>query len=135
MRSEAIPNHFRRNALRTDKGKAWLDGVCSTECDYQEICGLEPFTVRAFGCNGVESASRPTPLLGLATKFIAFSGGAAPDRATAGMNLVGAGREAGTIIWDVSEGDTEELRAPRQAPIREGSMERTEGVEKGRSPR
>jgi len=136
VRSEAIPNHFKRSALRTDKGKARLDGVYSTECDYEEICGPSAFQKKwSCGLNTPYSSwSQDAAILGLATKFIAFSGGLT-DQATAGMNLVGAGREAGTIIWDVSKGDTEELRTPRQSPVREGSMERTEGVEKEGSPR
>jgi len=41
---------------------------------------------------------------GLRIKFIAFSGGAAPEHATAGMNLVSTRREAGTIQSDVMYG-------------------------------
>jgi len=118
VRSAAIPNHFRRSALRTDKGKARLDGVCSDECDYEEICGRPFFNAPAFNCNGRPTTSRHTPLLGLATKFIGFSG-TSMDQATAGMNLVGTGTEAGSIIIDVSD-EGEELKEP--TTDREGGL-------------
>ena len=121
-RSEVIPNHFKRSALRTDKGKARLDGVYSTECDYEELCGQTAYQKRRNCDVGTvySSWSENAAILGLATKFIAFSGGISPEQATAGMNLVGTGREAGTIRADVMYG-AEELRTPRQSPIRQGS--------------
>jgi hypothetical protein len=99
-RSEAIPNHFLLNALGTDKGTARLTGVASFECDYGEICGIEPRRVPIAGFNGLD-LSRDASLLGLATKFIAFSGGVVKYD-TAGMNLVGVGRAPATIIHDVT---------------------------------
>jgi hypothetical protein len=109
-RSEVIPNHFRRSALRTDKGKARLDGVYSTECDYEELCGETAYQKRR-NCDlntPYRSWSENAAILGLATKFIAFSGGIS-EHATAGLNLVGAGSEAATIRADVEAGG-EELR-------------------------
>jgi hypothetical protein len=99
-RSEAIPNHFLLNALGTDKGTARLTGVASFECDYREICGIEPRRVPIAGFNSLD-LSRDASLLGLATKFIAFSGGVVKYD-TAGMNLVGVGRAPATIIHDVT---------------------------------
>ena len=110
-RSEVIPNHFRRSALRTDKGKARLDGVGSNECDYEELCGPTAFQ-KMWSC-GADFAGGPgaglshdAAILGLSTKFIAFSGGIT-EHATAGMNLVGAGREAATIEADIQTGGEE----------------------------
>ena len=113
-RSEIIPNHFGRSALRTDKGKARLDGVGSFECDYEELCGRNAFQ-KMWNC-GMDfkggpgaSMSHDAAILGLATKFIAFTGGgASPRQATAGMNLVGAGEERASILVDIDD-ETPEL--------------------------
>ena len=127
VRSEAIPNHFKRSALRTDKGKARLDGVYSVECDYAELCGETAFQ-KMWSCGRDEMAppyssfSEDAAILGLATKFIAFSGGIT-EHATAGMNLVGSGREAGTIRADIMFG-AEELRGMDRTTVRPGSTDR-----------
>jgi len=121
VRSEAIPNHFKRSALRTDKGKARLDGVYSVECDYKELCGERAFD-KMWSCGRDEmsepysSFSQDAAILGLATKFITFTGGVGTEHATAGMNLVGAGREASTIQADVMYG-AEELQGGPARPI------------------
>jgi len=121
-RSAAIPNHFNRSALRTDKGKARLDGVASRECDYEELCGATAFQ-KMWSCGmdtivGPGGLSKDAAILGLATKFIAFSGGATAEHATAGMNLVGSGRESGMIIVDTDENNGEELRTePVHSPL------------------
>lgn len=108
VRSAAIPNHFRRTALRTDKGKARLDGVESIECDYFALCG-ETASLKRFFCEEPGSGgtagvipilvgeSEDASILGLATKFLDFS--PSGDKATAGMNLVGAGEEESAIRY------------------------------------
>lgn len=109
VRSEAIPNHFMRSALRTDKGKARLDGVHSNECDFEELCGPTAFQ-KMWNCRRDSMIfgdfSEDAAILGLATKFIAFSGPSS-ERATAGMNLVGTGEERATILVDTDDGTPE----------------------------
>ena len=116
VRSGAIPNHFKRSALRTDKGKARLDGLASTECNYIELCGEQATLKRIFnvcrriGGDGVAGGPNFNPfaqsedaaILGLATKFLDFS--PSQDQAAAGMNLVGMGEEAAYIFYDPAEG-------------------------------
>ena len=105
-RNASIPNHFVRSALRTDKGKAKLNGVESNECDYETLCGRAPGNCgpTAGAQNGFSQA---TPLLGLATKFLSFSIGTTPNQEAAGMNLVGMGEEAAVILYDPVEGPSE----------------------------
>jgi hypothetical protein len=110
--NQSIPNHFLRSALGTDKGKARLDGVASTECDYESLCGPTAKMKRWYNCtdtvdpgvaalgNGFFDASEDAAILGLATKFLAFSPSGKLE--TAGMNLVGVGRKPATIIHDVT---------------------------------
>ncbi|MCH7873156.1 MAG: hypothetical protein IID33_15785 [Planctomycetes bacterium] len=126
VRSAAVPNHFKRSALRTDKGKARLNGVESTECDYFELCGETAFAHRSsFGCNGNVAGrlfeSEDAAILGLATKFLGFSSSTAAHitaRATAGMNLVGMGQEAAYILYDPSEGSPSLLAPDGRTPSR-----------------
>lgn len=88
--SVAIPNHFLRSNLRTDKGKARLDGVASIECDDVN----EPM---------FDNVSQDVSLLGLATKVLSFNG-ASLD--TTGLNLVGLGEQPAVIQYDFSvQGD------------------------------
>jgi hypothetical protein len=116
VRSAAIPNHFRRTALRTDKGKARLDGVESIECDYRALCGPVAVSKRFSGeCQGgvagggpngtILNQSEDAAILGLATKFLSFS--PSGDQATAGMNLVGSGEESATIQYEPEDGSEE----------------------------
>lgn len=111
VRSSAIPNHFKRTALRTDKGKARLEGLASTECNYYELCGpsatLKRFANRCGEPGAVAGIpgfheSEDAAILGLATKFLAFSPSGA--QATAGMNLVGMGEERAYIYYDPTTG-------------------------------
>jgi len=114
VRSVAVPNHFKRTALRTDKGKARLDGVESTECDYVALCGPTAAQKRSI-CGRLTKSngtylnpldqSEATALLGLATKFLAFN--PSGKKATTGMNLVGMGRESATIQTDIMVGPDE----------------------------
>ncbi len=140
VRSAAIPNHFKRSALRTDKGKARLDGVASTECDYEELCGPTAFTGRlgneclrdgVAGGFGRFSGSEDAAILGLATKFLGFSPSGA--NAAAAMNLVGMGKEAAEIDYNPTEGSGT-LRAPegRTAPRRIG--DKASGLSSDRTP-
>jgi hypothetical protein len=105
-RSTFFPNHFMLDALDTDKGKARLTAEESDECEFEEICGLVD---RRIFPDLPGRVPRRHALLGLATKFIAFSGNLEAD-ATAGMNLVGAGARPARITVDTEEGGTEELR-------------------------
>jgi len=76
-------NHFLLPNLHTNKGKARIDGVASTECDF--------FTVNA-------------SLLGLAAKQLTFFNAATvTGLAEAGMTLVGQGAESGAIAYDIIE--------------------------------
>jgi hypothetical protein len=118
VRSVAIPNHFKRSALRTDKGKARLDGIASDECDrgaddghdyvsgYELYCGPTAKSKRR-NCETAASSeeSEDAAILGLATKFLSFS--PSGDQATAGMNLVGAGEESAEIWVDAQIGPDE----------------------------
>ncbi|MCH9035138.1 MAG: hypothetical protein IID42_11670, partial [Planctomycetes bacterium] len=127
VRSVAIPNHFTRSQLRTDKGKARLDGVASIECDYEELCGPTAFQKRWNNCAdqsapgvagvrlGFFDGSEDAAILGLATKFLAFS--PSGDMDTAGMNLVGAGTEEAIIRFDLEQGPSE-LRDTRRSSVR-----------------
>ena len=114
VRSVAIPNYFNRSALRTDKGKARLDGVASTECDYVDLCGPTAVQKRVT-CGKLEKhdgnytnrleQSEPAALLGVATKFLAFSPSGKHDMT--GLNLVGMGTESAVIQTDPSYGPEE----------------------------
>jgi len=89
VRSFAIPNYFLRETLRTDKGKARIDGLQSIECEIDEDDEEMHF----------KRLSHDAPLLGLSTKVLYFNGGA--DLAEACMNVVGMGEEIGKIEYDV----------------------------------
>jgi hypothetical protein len=116
VRSVAIPNHFTRERLGTDKGQARLTGVESNECNYAELCGPTG-TLKRRICEGYGAAdtlndvfpvfeqSEDAALLGLATKFLSFS--PSGDHASAGMNLVGAGTGDATIQVDPMVGPEE----------------------------
>jgi len=108
VRSSAIPNHFKQTALRTDKGKARLEGQQSIECDdYEGFCGETAALKRRF-CGGVAMpllrGSEDASLLGLATKFLSFD--PSDNLATAGMNLVGMGEESAIIHTELQLGPT-----------------------------
>lgn len=111
----AIPNHFVRSVLGTDKGKARLEGVASIECDYSTICGLDALEVLSRpGCEGPTAgangfarlASTDAALLGLTTKFLTFDNGAAKQDAS-GLNLIGSGTESALIRVDIPFGPPE----------------------------
>lgn len=112
VRNDAIPNHFLRTLLRTNKGSARIDGVHSTDCDYFDTCGIWPrVTDSGWVVAGVApNFSHDTALLGVAVKELTFSGSKS-NFETAAMNLVGTGEEQSRIFFDVDL-STGELRAP-----------------------
>lgn len=124
VRTEAIPNHFLRTVLRTDKGSARIDGVASSECDYRETCGVERTTemIEIQNNHGLDDG---VPLLGLASKRVAFSG-AQSKVDVAGMNLPGLGLQTGVIVYDAPVGSGE-LRSPdrgqRSDPLRASQVQ------------
>ena len=89
------PNHFMVGNLQTDKGKARIDGMASP------VCG--PYAVAS-------------PLLGVAAKMLAFSGGG-NGFAAAGTTLVGQGEEPATILFDIAE-------IPGELNIDDGAIDR-----------
>ena len=112
-RTDFVPNHFWRSALKTDKGKARLEGVASLECDYSTICGLDAYEVlgrpecegATAGANGFgRLASKDAALLGLTTKFITFGAGAGMRHDSSGLNLTGSGAQTAVIQLDVATG-------------------------------
>jgi hypothetical protein len=66
----------------------------------------------------------------LSTKFIAFSGNLT-DQATAGMDLVGSGRQTGHIVADVSEGSEELQVAATTDRLKTSDRERRRGGKGG----
>ncbi|HNQ23961.1 MAG TPA: hypothetical protein PKK06_12795 [Phycisphaerae bacterium] len=75
-----VPNHFLRQYLQTNKGKARIDGVASAA-----VCG--PGSVSA-------------PLLAVAAKVLTFVNQGVTDYETAGLTPVGMGYELGAILYD-----------------------------------
>lgn len=80
-----VPNYFYMWLLGTDKGVARIDGIASPQ-----VCG--PDSVAA-------------PLVGVATKRIAWDTVLGPVASRAGMTLVSAGFQAGQILYPVRDGD------------------------------
>lgn len=78
------PNHLLMNALQTDKGKARIDGVGSTECP----------------------GSIAVPLLGLSIKELKLNGSPTATMRTASP-LPGSGTQAGGIQYDIITGPSE----------------------------
>ncbi|MCB9850761.1 MAG: hypothetical protein H6817_08655 [Phycisphaerales bacterium] len=117
-----IPNHFFRNNLQTQKGKARIDGLASQLCDFDydpgDVCtqnalaggtlsGADP------NCDPRDVLSTKEALLGVAAKWITFYPNTASENfETAGMNLIGMGKENAVIYVDLL-GDT-----PPERPVR-----------------
>jgi hypothetical protein len=117
------------DSINTDKGKARLIALNGehNDCDFDDICGdLDIRNGDSGGTSGLfEAMARygirldllPTeqgrlriPLLALATKFIAFTGGDdGPASASAGMSVPGAGERPAIVLYDILAG-SEELR-------------------------
>jgi hypothetical protein len=110
VRTVSIPNHFTRTALRTDSGKARLDGVESLECDYEMLCGPTALQKRRIceqyePAGGVQFDSENAAILGLASKHMEFM--PSGRRATSGLSLAGAGEEPALIRYNVQVGPEE----------------------------
>lgn len=84
--SYGFPNHFLLQNLQTDRGKAQLDALGSTQC---------------------ASISLPAPLLGVVSKRIRFSPKTSEE---AGVELAGYGCEEGALLYDVPAGGGPEER-------------------------
>jgi hypothetical protein len=107
-------NLFR--SLSTDKGKARLTASDSNDCNFERHCGMEESRRKRLwedDTNRIRlprGENEPMPILGLATKFIAFSGGLT-EQSTAGMNLVGGCPPIGCpdtfILYDIATGGSE----------------------------
>ncbi len=134
LTSYGIPNHFLRDNLQTDKGKARINGLASQLCniDYDQGDGLQ------LGDDPRDRVSQAAALLGVAAKQIGleFPPGAAQDedrgeeeppnsfffRADAGTNLIGMGAEPATILADLptapppSRPETQDSSARRPTP-------------------
>ncbi len=106
VRTVAVPNHFLRSKLGTNKGYARINGVRSTECDYTETCGLEPRMQFGTVAGGNPDLSRDTALAGLSFKILTFTG-AGTNIEWAGGNLHGSGEQSSTIRVDVEQGSGE----------------------------
>jgi hypothetical protein len=94
-----VPNHFLVSTLGTDKGRARIEGMASTVCDY------DPFVI-----------SVNASLLGVAARYMSFD---FADVAIAGSNLFGAGTRAAVIQYDVPDAPPTKTfggLAPARAP-------------------
>ncbi len=112
VRTVAVPNHFLRSKLGTNKGYARIDGVHSTECDYYDICGIEPRRMTGWAvAGGGYDLSRGTALVGLAFKILTFTG-TGSNTEWAGGNLHGTGEQPATIVVDVEQGSGEAQGGP-----------------------
>ncbi|MHC5005086.1 MAG: hypothetical protein ACYTJ0_18410 [Planctomycetota bacterium] len=81
LRDYDIPNHFLRENLQTDKGRARIDGLESQLCP----------------------GSQQAALMGVVARFLMYNGaGTASDTsfAASGTNLHGAGTEGAVILYD-----------------------------------
>jgi hypothetical protein len=74
------PNHFLKEFLQTDQGKARFKGVASDDnCEFNSAC-----------------PTRDAPLLGVVAKILTFDGGT--NYAAAGSNLFGMGFDTTAVI-------------------------------------
>lgn len=88
-------NNFTRAILRTDRGKARIDGVASTQC----------FTFAV-----------PAALVGVIKREIAFSG-VAERYETSGVVLTGMGCEDASIIYDVQNLPPDPIKRQRSRVV------------------
>jgi hypothetical protein len=86
LRDYDLPNHFLRQNLQTDKGRARIDGLESQVCD--DPLAVEPIF------------SQEAALMGVVAKFLNFANGT--SFAASGTNLHGIGTQHGTIQYDVN---------------------------------
>jgi hypothetical protein len=100
--SYGFPNHFLVQNLQTDRGKAQLDALGSTQC---------------------ATVSLPAPLLGVVSKRIRFSPKTSEE---AGVELAGFGCEEGALLYDVSGVGPEE-RAVADDGVPTGKQRQADG--------
>jgi len=91
-----LPNHFLRDNLHTDKGKARVDGESSPSvCDRPGVI------------------SQAGPILGVAVKRLQCGG---PVEMRSAMNLVGVGEQAAQILYDIISGPDSARRGMEAPP-------------------
>ena len=111
-----LANHFLRENLQTDKGKARIDGVGSTVCDPDMYCGeCDPHAPECCSYQ-LAGCSRDVSLLGVASKLMVFTGVGTLGVGQSGVNLVGMGTESGAIKYD-PVGAPPPLRVPTTPEI------------------
>jgi hypothetical protein len=103
-----VPNHFLLANIQTDCGKARIDGLQSSLCDFDSKRDDGPI-----GSNPEDVVSEAAALIGVAARFLDIDGGAAT--AKTGYNLVGAGTEAAVIKFDPSGSSQEAGGMPESA--------------------
>jgi hypothetical protein len=119
-------NHFLRNNLQTDKGKARIDGMESTVCDVNCIRESGDLDVdQILDILGIDHVcSYDSALLGVSAKVLAFSG-ASTGVATAGRNLVGSGEQRAFIKWDLIRPPLDMVEAAANGPRNDSKAGRT----------
>jgi hypothetical protein len=110
LRDYDIPNHFLRESLQTDKGKARIDGLASQLCDVE----WDPKDSLPFGMHPLDVVSRDAALMGVVAKSIWFgTNNTMNPHARAGTNLHGMGTQGATIRFD-SLAPPPEMQGPRE---------------------
>jgi hypothetical protein len=123
-------NHFLRQNLGTNAGKARIDGQQSTVCDLNCVREntsppgeLTPNQI--LDILGIDHVcSYDAALLGVSAKVLAFSG-ASTGIATAGRNLVGSGEQRAFILWDLIRPPLDLIEAAASGPRNDGKAGRT----------
>ena len=107
-------NHFLRDNLQTDKGKARIDGIASSVCDPSGVnCDLPD----SEWCKlKQQECSKNASLVGVAAKLMVFTGTSTLGVGQSGVNLVGMGTESAWIQYD-SVGPPSPLRVPTTPDI------------------
>jgi hypothetical protein len=121
-----LANHFLLENLQTNKGKARIDGVASAMCDEHPDCPIFGAAVPLGFTDSEqlvvdricppEGCSQHAALLGVAAKLLVFSTAEIRGVAQSGMNLMGMGMEAATILYD-AVGPPQPLRVPTSPEI------------------
>lgn len=100
----AATNNFLIGNIHTDKGKARIDGMASSDCDPVGSCcnlSTDPDCFPSANHPAIDqSCSEAASLLGVSDKILVFSG-AVTGRTDAGMTLVGQGIENAQFKWDI----------------------------------
>lgn len=92
-----IPNQFLKSVSNVDKGKARIDGIQSTVCDYLDF-GFDEYGWGNWDWKHEQSQN--SSLLGVANRILAFSGGFT-GRTDSAETLVGQGTQAAQIKHDI----------------------------------